>query len=157
MSAEASERFVKRLDETNIAPIITEGNDIEWYFINADHLSTLNPALSVPRAQQLIDQATEETRDKSLEAIVNLRTEEAFRRRQQGEGPPNHGAIATQANTDYVANPVGLRRGKVVLARLKQLLQQELHGNVQIFLPSAFLTRPEIRAIGNDIWPEIQR
>jgi AAA ATPase domain len=94
MSEQASERFVQRLTDANISALLTESNDIECYFINADHISTLNPAVTVARARELIDQATAETRDKSIESIVNLRTEEAFRRRQLGEGPPNHGAIA---------------------------------------------------------------
>ena len=157
MSAEALQRFVQRLTGSNIASLITDGNDIECYFINADHLSSLNPALTVPRAQEIIDQATAETKDKSIEAIVNLRTEEAFRRRQQGEGPPNHGAIATQANNDFTANPASFRRGKLVLGRLKLLLQQELHGNVHVFLPSPHLARPEIRAIASTIWAEVQQ
>lgn len=153
MSEEASQRFTQRLNAANILTFLTERNDIECYFINSNHLNFLNPSLSIVRGQELIDQATADTQSKSIEAIVNLRTEEAFRRRQHGEGPPNHGAIATQATLDYNTSPAAFRRGKIVIGRLKQLLQEELQGNARIFLPSPHLERLEIKAIAAAIWP----
>ncbi len=153
MSQVSLQSFTRRLADANIAPMITAENDIECYFLSAEHLNAANPALAVARAQQLIDQATAEVSAKSVEAIVNLRTEEAFRRRQQGDGPPNHGAIAVDATDDYHANPNAFRRGKIVMGRLKQLLQQELRANPRIFVPSQYLARAEISAIASAIWP----
>jgi hypothetical protein len=91
MSAEASQKFEDRLKKANILPMLTEGADIESYFLCASHIHALNPSLIEGRIQQLIDQATSDTETKSIEAMVNLRTEEAFRNRQMGGGPPNHG------------------------------------------------------------------
>lgn len=157
MSADGIQRFTNRLTEADIGYLLTENNDIEGYFLNADHLAALNLNLTAARAQELIDRATQDTRAKSIEAIVNLRLEEAFKRRRQGEGPPNAGAIAVQADQEYTTNPVALRRGKIVLGRLKQLLHQELQANARIFHPSVHLARPEIRAIADTIWPPGQQ
>ena len=157
MSAQGAQRFSHRLAHFNIAALLTEHNDIECYFLNAEHLAVLNPGLTIARAQELIDQATAETRASSIEAIVNLRLEEAYRsRRQHGDGAPNAGAIAVQAEADYTTSEIAHRRGKVVLGRLKQLLQQELGANARIFAPSVHLNRPEILAIAHAIWPPVQ-
>lgn len=76
------------------------------------------PQFPVARVQDLIDQATAEMANKSIEALVNQRTAEAFRQRQAGGATPNHGAIAVQAQADYAANQETFRRGKAVLGRL---------------------------------------
>ena len=105
MSDAEATRFKTRLDADNIALLLTAHSDIESYFISADHLHALNPGVSAARIQQLIDQATQDTANQSVEAIVNLRTQEAFKLRQAGVGPPNHGAIAVEAQSDYAADP----------------------------------------------------
>jgi hypothetical protein len=84
---------------------------------------------------------------------VNLRTEEAFKRRQAGGPAPNYGEIAVQARNDYEADPIALRRGKPVLGRLIALLQQEIGHNPRVLLPSIYLNSPRFRAIAEGIWP----
>jgi hypothetical protein len=153
MSHEASSRFEDRLNENTISSLLTDGNDIESYFISAQHLHALNPTVSAARIQELIEQATTETQSRSLTAVVNLRTEEAFRKRQAGAPPPNHGEIAVTAQTDYAADPATYRRGKLVLGRLMALLQQEIGQNPRVFLPSPHLASPRITEIALSIWP----
>jgi AAA domain, putative AbiEii toxin, Type IV TA system/AAA ATPase domain len=153
MSQNAAETFEQRLTQQAIKPLLTDHNDIESYFVSAAHLHELNPMASVGRIQELIDQATAETSDKSIAAMVNLRTEEAFRRRQAGHPPPNHGQIAVQAQADYAQGPATYRRGKIVLGRVTALLQHEIGQNPRIFFPSAHLKVPRIAAIAQAIWP----
>jgi hypothetical protein len=99
-----------------------------------------------------LDQATRETRNSSIEAIVNQRTIEAFRERRDGGAQPNHGEIAVRAQTDYDADPVLMRRGSVVLPKLQALLQQELGSNPRIFFPSHFLRSDVLRKIAAEVW-----
>lgn len=153
MSDAAAAQFRDRLAARQISPLLTSESDIESYFLNAAHISTVNPFLSVERAQELLDAATLETRERSIEAMINLRTEEAFKRRQEGLGNPNHGQIAVTAAADYDADPVRYRRGKLVARRLNALLNQELNGHGRIFVASAHLARAEIRALAATIWP----
>jgi energy-coupling factor transporter ATP-binding protein EcfA2 len=153
MSQQAVEKFESRLGANNIKVLLTDGNDIESYYLSAAHLHALNPTLSAERIQELIEQATAETAQKSIAGVVNLRTEEAFRRRQAGGPAPNHGEIAVQAQADYGASPVTYRRGKVVLGRLAALLQQEIGQNPRVFFATVHLRHPRIAAIANAIWP----
>ena len=112
----------------------------------------MNPSVTIERVQELIDQATAETADKSVEAIVNQRTMEAFRTRQAGGPAPNHGAIAVQARNDYNSDPSQYRRGKVTLGRLQALLQQELGSNPRVFFPSEHLRTDKLSGIAASIW-----
>jgi hypothetical protein len=153
MSAAAVDSFEQRLSEADIHSLLTDSNDIECYFVNAAHLHAANPAVTVARVQELIDLATAETTNRSIEALVNLRTAEAFRNCQAGGAQPNHGAIAVQAQADYAANPAPFRRGKIVLGRLTALLQQELGTNPWIFVTSEHLQINKLKAIAAEIWP----
>lgn len=153
MSQEASEKFERRLREAHIQPLLTDASDVEGYFLNAEHLHALNPGIPVERIVELIAQATAETRDKSVESIINQRTQEAFRARQEGGGGPNHGAIGVRAAADYDADPAAYRRGKLVLGRLHALLQTELGANPRVFLPSDRLRVASIAEIARRIWP----
>jgi hypothetical protein len=140
MTDETSMGFEMRLNGGNIKPLLTDGNDVESYFVSAPHLHALNPMISGERIQELIEQATAETEEKSIAAIVNRRTEEAFKKRQPGNPPPNHGEIAVKAHADYTASPGTYRRGKIVLGRLIALLQQEIGQNPRVSKPP-----PEVR------------
>jgi len=147
MSDEYAHAFEKRLNDVSINPLLTDSNDVECSFLNAAHLSNLNPSITIERVKELIDQATAETADKSIEAIVNQRTMEAFRTRQAGGPPPNHGAIAVQARNDYDSNPSQYRRGKSTLGRLQSLLQHELGSNPRVFFPSEHLRTDKLSGI----------
>jgi hypothetical protein len=153
MAADHSEAFEHRLNQTGITPLLTDSNDVESYFLNADHLHFLNPTISAARIQELIDGATNELRTKSIAAIVNLRTEEAFRRRQSGGAPPNHGEIAVAAAADYEADAATMRRGKLVMNRVKSLLQDETGENPRIYFPSQHLKSERLSTIAATIWP----
>lgn len=152
--ATATTAFSDALNGVGVEPLITRGNDIESYFLNPEHLHSLNPTVSVARIQELIAQATTETESKSIEAIVNQRTTEAFRNRQGGGGSVNHGEIATAAMRDYGSDTPSMRRGKVVLGRLHSLLQQELGANPRIFFPSEHLRCTELETLAQRIWTE---
>lgn len=148
-----AKKFIQSLTAANILPFLTDGNDIESYFVNAQHLSHLNPAVTVQRVQQIIDQATIDTRDESVKALVNLRTAEAFLARREGGGNIDHGAIATQAIADYDGNPATHRRGTVVIGRVIAALQQELGANPRVWFSSPHLRVPALQAASAQLWP----
>ncbi len=153
MADDEESDFDTRLTAAGIQGFVTEGNDLESYFLNPAHLHHLNPALSLERAQTLLAQATSETAPESVAAIVNHRTEQAFRDRRRTGVNPNHGEIAVRATDDYGSNPSQMRRGKKVAARLSALIQDEIKSQPRIYLPSEFLVSPKLQAIATRIWP----
>lgn len=152
MSNDSATHFETSLNANHLVPFLTDGNDIECYFIVAEHLNSLNPMVSVERIQALIDQAMQDTEERTITAIVNLRTEEAFRARRGGQAGPNHGEIAVRAHADYNGNDALYRRGKLVLGRLTALLQQEIGQNPRVFFPTQHLRHPGLTTIANEIW-----
>jgi energy-coupling factor transporter ATP-binding protein EcfA2 len=155
MGATDSESFCNRLLSKNIIPFVTDGNDIECYFTNANHLAEANPPLTPGRAQELLDLAIHETADRSRAAIVNLRTAQAFRERNRGGNNPNHGEISVAANNEFSSAPASMARGDVVLGRVSALLQEELGKNPQILRVTPFLDIQVLRSIKEQIWPSI--
>jgi energy-coupling factor transporter ATP-binding protein EcfA2 len=152
MSTVAATEFDRRLTEASVFPLLTDCSDVEGYFLNAQHLHALNPAVPVDRIESLIQQATSDTAAKSVAAIVTQRTTEAFRQRQAGGPPPDHGQIAVQAHADFGANSTQLRRGKVVLGRLIALLQQEIGAHPRIFFPTEHLRSARLAGVAQAIW-----
>lgn len=151
MNADTTENIEVSLKKIDVHPFITTSSDVEGYFLNAAHITELNPSISLERAQQLIDQATESSMGKSVETIINIRTEAAIRNRNGGP-PHNAGALAAEAYADYQSDPVKWRRGKRVLGELRSLLNQELKSHPTILKASKYLIIPELQAIRNKIW-----
>lgn len=146
-------KFIEALEDAGLNPFLTDLNDIESYFINAAHLQYANPAVDVAKVQAIIDEATLECREKSIQAIVNLRTDAEIQRRRGTGSSPNHGQIACDAIRDYDADPAALRRGDIVLGRVKAKLQEEMRANPRIFVVSPHLTCPALKQISARIWP----
>jgi hypothetical protein len=147
------DNFESQLKKSNICSLLTEGNDIESYFLSPEHLHTLNPQISVERIQALIEQATDEMKDKSITALVNLRIEQAFKQRRVGGEQPNFGEISIRAHGDYESNLAEYRRGKFVLGRLIALMQQEIGQNPRVFISSEHLKFRRISEVAKSIWP----
>jgi hypothetical protein len=154
MSTSNAVGFEDRLLGAHLHPFLTELSDVEGSFINADHLHELNPSITLARINELVEIATSETADKSIGALVNLRTQEAFRERNSGGPTPDHGAISIQAHSDYNSNRAKWRRGKIVLGKLQSLLQAELGSNPRVFFPTSHLRSTRLSAIATAIWAQ---
>lgn len=150
MDAETAEKIEEGLKQIDAHPFITATSDVEGYFLNAAHIAELNPTITQERVQQLIDQATEATKDKSIEALINIRTEAAIRNRNGGP-PHNAGELAAKAYADYESDPIRWRRGKRVLGELRSLLNQELKAHPTVFKPTSHLVVTELQTIRGTI------
>jgi energy-coupling factor transporter ATP-binding protein EcfA2 len=154
MTDESATKFKQDLKGINVHPFLTDGNDVEGYFLNAGHIAELNPQITFQRAQEFIDVATANTKDKSLKVLINIRTETAIRNRNGGPGH-NAGELAAQAYADYDADPVKWRRGKIVFNELCSLLHHEIKGNAVLLEKSSHLKLIELAAIKQAIWPSV--
>ncbi len=152
MAPDRASKFEQGLAYPGIAAFLTEGNDIETYFLNPSHIHYLNPAVPVERLAVLIEEASKLAEQDSVAAIVNLRTEQAFQIRRETGDVPDHGTIAVTAHSDYRSDPATFRRGKKVLGRLISLVQQEMKTNPRIFHPSPFLHSAKLKQLSEKIW-----
>lgn len=156
LPAEAADSFAKKLEAAGVSAFLTEHSDIEGYFLNAEHLSHLNPGVAVDRVKELIHEAIQETRDESIRAIVNQRIAAAFATLRGTGKSPDYGQIAMEATKEYDAAPMRMCRGKVVVGRLIPKLQQELKANPRVFFGSPHLSCPSLRAVAERLWPTQQ-
>ena len=145
--------FRDSLSKHSIFPFVTSGSDIEYYYVNVDHLHYSCPSMSRDEIEQIVVQAMDETRIKSIEAIVNLRTDQAFKVRNKGGPAPNHGKISVDAHDDYEANPRSMMRGKLVLKKVRHLLQQRLGSNPRVVVASEALSIKELRDVAEAVFP----
>ncbi len=152
MADDSAQKFESEIKKIGALPFLTTHSDAEGYFINAEHLAHLNAGLSVTRAQELIDEATVQTKEKSLKTLTNLRFEVAQRERKGGKAPDAY-EISSGARMDYEENPNKWRRGKHVLNFLKQLIHQDLGKTAIVVEPSPYIVIPELRKISAAIWP----
>jgi energy-coupling factor transporter ATP-binding protein EcfA2 len=157
MNDTAVRDFQNEMAGINVHLFLTEWSDVEGHFISADHIAALNPLIAKERAQELIDIATVETMDKSIKSLINIRTEAAFRARNNGKKNHNAGALAVEAHNDYMADPVKWRRGKIVLNHLKSLLNRELKTHPVIFKKSEYLYSSDLDSIRASIWSHASR
>jgi energy-coupling factor transporter ATP-binding protein EcfA2 len=151
MSDDAATKFNAQITGIGALSFLTSNSDVENYFLNAEHLSALNQGLTVDRAREIIQQATDASKQKSIELLINNRTEAAIRGRNGGP-PHNAGELATKANVDYVTSPEQWRRGKIVLKAVKSLLQQELKRNPVILAETPHLILIELVRMRDLIW-----
>jgi hypothetical protein len=100
-------------------PFLTDGVDIESHFLNARHLVALNSNLSEEEGQALIDQATTETRELSIQKYVNGRVD--IEKKHQTYGKLDVGKLATEAPRAFDSNPVRYRHSKTVMRKLREL------------------------------------
>lgn len=122
--------FELSLLDDNLIPFTTLGTDVESHYLNAEFIVShfVDYSLSTDRAQELIDEATIQARDDSLEIMTRARAEqEAHRRKTQGKsGPPNFYEITKQCTKDFDREPQKYRHGKKTLKKLKAILQNEI-------------------------------
>jgi hypothetical protein len=149
--------FNTRLREAGIFPFVTRFSDIEGYFLNAAHLSAMVPDLSMERADSIIQQATTDRKLESIKAIVNQTNAHALWQRNRGGPQVNHGDLAAKAIQDYESDPVLMRRGDVVLPRVKELVQAETGTNLNVCRSSEHLKFAELQDLYEAIFPAAVR
>jgi len=147
-------RIIKtKVESANILFFSTNGTDIESYFINPNHINQLYPSIDRAVIQNLIDDATTETRADSVTRFINSRNQiasELFYR--NGGDRPNIGQISFDTTNLYDSNPERYRNGKLVLKRLHSKLQQAIGENIKIINNSSVLTNPSLSELKNIIW-----
>lgn len=157
MSATEIQQYEQRLENCDMRAFVTEPSDVESYFLNPSHLAELNPGVTADQVAAMIDAVTLETRDQSIETIINIRVERANRNRPRTGQQPNVGQISVQAAADYDASPTTMRRGKIVLGRVVGRIQQAIGANPRVFASTTHLQSPKLADLASRIWGEDTR
>ena len=125
----------------------TSGYDVESYFINPEHIHELYPNFLLENIEQLINDATEETKQKSLDKLYNKI--EQYRKEFELNGELIRFSYPKAINnlTElYNQNPSRYRYGKTVLGKLISKLQSGFK-NVNLLQKTDKIQIPLLKAI----------
>ena len=125
----------------------TKGYDLESYFVNPLHIHALYPQITVPEIEQLINEATTEVQDKSMDKLLNK--VETFRK-----GYEDRKEIYKFSHTKYIRlltemyhdNQERYRYGKTVLGVLTDKLIRK-YKRINLKQTSDKILVPELIAI----------
>lgn len=109
--------------------LITKFYDIESYFLNERHINAVFPIISIERAEDLINQATKETEERSKAKLRKALAQ--YGKFEKIEDPQTK---AEEINKLYDSDTVKYRYGKDVLFKLEELIQAELRLKEKISL-----------------------
>lgn len=151
MSDDMAEKYQHDLSEAGLETFLTTGTDVESHLLVVDHLLAIALGISREAVERFVEEATAESREKSVERCINHWLSEAQRARNKGGPEPNAGRISAEANRAYDNDPVRYRYGKRVLGVVKSKLQEALGRNVELAQVSPALAVVQLRTIANEL------
>ncbi|MDU2239740.1 MAG: ATP-binding protein [Paenibacillus sp.] len=137
--------YKNKIEQTGMICFITEGTDVESHFLTSEHINKIFPQITTDQAQAIIDEATGEVENKSLEKFINSRTRIDIR--NLGPNNINPGRIALNANQLYSSNKIRYRHGKKVMNCVRSKLQRILGCDIEVLVPSEFVKDEYLNSI----------
>ncbi len=124
--------------------LITKFYDIESYFLNQEHINKVYPSITIDRAKELIEQATNETEPTSKAKLRKAYAQ--YGKYDKMEDPKQK---ADEIDALYDTDPIKYRYGKDVLYKLEELITNELQLTDKISLTtlSEFIKVSEIEKL----------
>lgn len=136
---------------TSCTLFITDGTDIESHFLGLDHLCAILTSLNRAQIEALVKRANEDTAEESLKIFIRSRFQIDTQRLRRFGKQVDIGECSVACTTQFNANSVSLRHGKLVLSRLRFLLKSEHNLSTNLVQSSKFLGNPAITALAKAI------
>lgn len=133
-------------------PFVTRGVDIESHLIDAQYLESANDCLSLDTATGLINRAMTDLTEDSIAHYVNGRCD--IEKKARTFGDLNLGDFANQAPQVYASDPLKYCHSKTVVAKMKQLFQEEYGTNLDLAKISSIISSPVLSAIQRRTIPQ---
>lgn len=140
------EEVIKEIDKftkLGIELFITEGTDIESYFVNKEHILKCQD-LSEEKVIEIINKAKIEKKETAITAIKRKEYGEKFKDKE------SH--LSRFIEEYYTKNEDKLFHGKEVLRNIKALIQTETKNNAKIENISEHLIDVKLQEIAKKIW-----
>jgi predicted ATPase len=123
----------KKIEKNNFIFYVTKGVDLEGEYICPNHINAVYPTISVEKAGELIDNATEKVKSDSMDRLIDqdLKTNK-----------PEQLAYAKQIRKlgeKYESDVERYRYGKKVTGELKAQIQKIIKHNPDLFVESEFI------------------
>lgn len=141
--AEISDEILK-FKKIGIDLFITNGTDIESYYIQRDHILDLQKELTPNEVDEIINKAKEENKEAAIENLKRKEFGEKFKHK------PSH--LTDAFEKLYIENEEKFFHGKTVLKKVKSLIQTKTGNNAKIENTSVFLKDKKLQEIAQKIW-----
>ncbi|WP_217591930.1 AAA family ATPase [Cohnella sp. GbtcB17] len=139
------QNYKNKIEQTGMVCFITNGTDIESHFLVPEHIHVIFPQVTADEALAILDEATIEVKDKTLEKFINSRTKIEIR--NLGPNNINPGRIALDANQSYASNVIRYRHGKKVMNCVRSRLQRLIGGNIELLVPSDYIKNEHLNSV----------
>jgi AAA15 family ATPase/GTPase len=154
LSQKECDEMKGKANAAHIEVFFTIGTDIESHFINANHINKVYSEMTIAEINAVIEESTDEAKDKSLRNYVNTVTQSELKKQYAGETKVDSGQIAIDCLRTYELQKERYRHGKIVFKILQQKLQ-ECRGQKDLLIPTEEIKDVELLAIKEKIWPAV--
>lgn len=153
LNNEEISEYIHEIKKYNINCFITEGTDTESHFISDKHLHQLYPSITLNRAQQIIEEAINQSEEKSIVKFMNSRSniEYAKYNKASHSRRPNVGEMSFEIREQYLNDKLRYMHGKSVLKRIKNILQQEVGKQINLFVSSDYIKNAELSQFSSQL------
>lgn len=137
----------KRVKKHGFKLFITTGVDIESLYLNLEHILELYPDLTEENINEILEKATDECREKSVDRLIDYA--------MSNESPPRNGAYSKrikELNELYDNNKVRFRYGKKVLGRASAKIQRKIKENPDLIQETAHIKSKVLCLISKELW-----
>jgi hypothetical protein len=137
------EKECKKIADAGAIPFITEGTDLESYFLVPEHVADIYSGVSQQVAEDLVAEAISLAKDDSIDKLFNTACRDALeeysKNRTENEFP-DYSKIRRECQELYESDPTRFTYGKKALGVLKNLIQERSIGDPKkITTPSRYI------------------
>ncbi|WP_375560206.1 AAA family ATPase [Bernardetia sp. OM2101] len=147
LSLEEVETWEQGLRDVHIYPFITQGTEIECYYLNSKHINHTD-GISIEKATEILEITCKEKRE---ESIKNMKKKE-----YGGNYATKKSDMLKFFENVYDSDEMRYVDSKKVFSTLKQKIKNETTNNAKIFNYSDFLQDDKLKEISNLIWKKTE-
>ena len=149
------ETYTKYMSDKSVNIFITDGTDIESYFMNLDHIHFLYPEVSLEDIKEIFIKSQEEAKEKSIDKFINTLSNKSLKEEKSHKAAEN----GRKARTEYEKNPNRYIHGKIYSKAFKLKLHAKIKSimpayskSMNLALPSKFLEVEFLINLRDTIW-----
>ena|SRR5690554_5620777 len=147
-------QYLSKSLPSNYHLFMTEGYDLDSCFIKKEHIKSIYPELEEGFIQQKIDEAINETSEKSIQKLKDglFQMYHENKTLNKTHSPTK---LEKEAKRLFDENKQRYSYGKTVLGNLKSKLQHKINSRpFNIFSPTEYLKIDNLLNISNQLWPD---
>jgi len=146
LSEEEVSDWKKSITDLDIFPFVTQGTEIEYYYINPKHINFHHNSISEQRAFEIVKLLIQEKKEISITNLKKHEFGEKYKNKKSN--------LIKYIEKEYTANENRYCDAKIIFKSLKQKIKDETSNNALIHCYSEYLKDAELETFATKIWKE---